>query len=123
MIVSQRSSIIARSLERNMAYFPAELLKCVVFLGYKDQDEKFHFAGSAFWVSRAGPEDIKNEYRPAYLVTAAHVIDKVQTSGVGNRAWVRINTKGWNQDSFDTPLASWRGHSDGNVDIASIDFL
>jgi hypothetical protein len=118
LIVSQRGSIIARSLERNMAYFPAELLKCVVFLGYKDQDEKFHFAGSAFWVSRAGPEDIKNEYRPAYLVTAAHVIDKVQTSGVGNRVWVRINTKGGNQDSFDTPLASWRGHSDGNVDIA-----
>lgn len=30
-----------------MAYFPPDLLKCVVFLGYKDQHRKFHFAGSA----------------------------------------------------------------------------
>lgn len=35
-----------------MAYFPPDLLKCVAFLGYKDQAGKFHFAGSAFWVSR-----------------------------------------------------------------------
>jgi hypothetical protein len=93
MIVSQRSSIIARSLERNMAYFPAELLKCVAFIGYKDGAGKFHFAGSAFWVSRDGPQDIKDQYRPAYLVTAAHVIDKAQESGTSNLVWVRTNTK------------------------------
>jgi hypothetical protein len=68
-----------------VAYFPAELLKCVAFLGYKDEDGKFHFAGSAFWVSRAGPEDIKG-HRPAYLVTAAHVIDQVQKNGRNNES-------------------------------------
>jgi hypothetical protein len=73
-----------------VAYFPAELLKCVAFLGYKDQDGKFCFAGSAFWVSRAGPEDIKDEYRPAYLVTAAHVIDEIQKKGAEKRVWVRV---------------------------------
>lgn len=101
-----------------MAYFPPDLLKCVAFLGYKDQVGEFHFAGSAFWVSRAGPEDIKDEYRPAYLVTAAHVIDKIQTDGAGRRVWVRMNTKGSGQESVDTPLEGWRTHPDKNVDIA-----
>jgi hypothetical protein len=101
-----------------LAYFPPDLLKCVAFLGYKDQVGEFHFAGSAFWVSRAGPEDIKDEYRPAYLVTAAHVIDKIQTDGAGRRVWVRMNTKSSGQESVDTPLEGWRTHPDKNVDIA-----
>ena len=100
-----------------MAYFPPDLLKCVAFLGYKDQGEEFHFAGSAFWVSRAGPDDIKDEYRPAYLVTAAHVIDKVRADGSDSRVWVRMNTKGASQE-VDTPLTCWRTHPDKNVDIA-----
>jgi hypothetical protein len=75
-----------------VAYFPPDLLKCVVFLGYKDQAGKFHFAGSAFWVSRTGPDDIKNEYRPAYRATAAHVIDEIRRKVADNRVWIRVNT-------------------------------
>lgn len=100
-----------------MAYFPAELLKCVVFLAYKDQEGKPHFAGSAFWVSRAGPKDTP-EYRPAYLVTAAHVVDKIRSDGADKRVWVRINTKSGGQDSFDTPLTCWIANQDKNVDVA-----
>lgn len=118
MIVSQPSSIITRSLERNMPYFPAELLKCVAFIGYKDGAGEFHFAGSAFWVSRDGPEDIKDQYRPAYLVTAAHVIDKAQESGTSNLVWVRTNTKDGNQETFKIPVTFWRKHPDINVDVA-----
>ena len=106
------------SLEHYMAYFPAELLKWVAFLGYKDQDGKFCFAGSAFWVSRAGPEDIRDEYRPAYLVTAAHVIDEIQKKGAEKRVWVRVNTRTGNQDSFDTSLTCWRMHPEKNVDVS-----
>jgi hypothetical protein len=101
-----------------VAYFPLDLLKCVVFLGYKDQDGKFHFAGSAFWLSRAGPEDIKNEYRPAYLGTAAHVIAEIRRKGADNRVWIRVNTTTGTQDSVETPIDCWRNHPDPNVDIA-----
>jgi hypothetical protein len=101
-----------------VAYFPPDLLKCVVFLGYKDQAGKFHFAGSAFWVSRTGPDDIKNEYRPAYLATAAHVIDEIRRKAADNRVWMRVNTKSASQESVDTPLEVWRAHPDPNVDVA-----
>ena len=98
-----------------LAYFPPDLLKCVVFLGYKDQDGKFHFAGSAFWVSRAGPEDIKNEYRPAYLATAAHVIDEIWKRAADKRVWIRVNTKDGTQESVETPLEGWRRHTDPSM--------
>lgn len=101
-----------------MAYFPPDLLKCVIFLGYKDQAGKFHFAGSAFWVSRAGPDDIKSEYRPAYLTTAAHVIDEIWKRGTDKRVWVRLNTKDGNQEAVETPVEGWRRHPDPNVDVA-----
>jgi hypothetical protein len=101
-----------------LAYFPPALLKCVVFLGYKNSVGKYHFAGSAFWISRKGPDDIKEEYRPAYLVTAAHVIEKIQKESSDGRVWMRINTKSGNQDWRETPLPFWKTHSDPAVDIA-----
>jgi hypothetical protein len=101
-----------------VAYFPPDLLKCVTFLGYKDQAGEFYFAGSAFWLSRAGPEDIKDQYRPAYLATAAHVIEETQKKGADNRVWMRVNTKGGSQESVETPLECWRTHTNKNVDIA-----
>lgn len=101
-----------------MAYFPLELLKCVVFLGYRDPFGKHEFAGSAFWVSRAGPDDIKNEYRPAYLVTAAHVIEKVSKEASDERVWMRVNTKSARQEWRETPLACWKQHPDVAVDVA-----
>jgi len=101
-----------------VAYFPPDLLKCVAFIGYKDQTGKFHFAGSAFWVSRKGPEDIKDEYRPAYLSTAALVIEKVRTDGRDSRVWVRLNTTGGTQAEVETPSQCWQTHPDKNVDVA-----
>lgn len=100
-----------------MAFFPPELLKCVVFLGYKDQLSNFHYAGSAFWVSRIVADDIKDTYRPAYLSTAAHVIRKIRDDGAHDRVWVRVNTKS-GSETIETPLAGWRMHPDENVDIA-----
>ncbi len=101
-----------------MAHFPPNLLKCVVFLGYKDQRENYHFAGSAFWISRAGPDDIKAEYRPAYLVTAAHVTDEIHNKSADSRVWMRINTKQAGQDWREMPFTSWTAHTDRSVDIA-----
>lgn len=54
-----------------MAYFLDELLKCVTFVGYKDQDGEPHLAGSGFWISRSGPTDVEHMQRLAYFVTKA----------------------------------------------------
>lgn len=67
-----------------MAYFPDELLKCVVFVGYKDGKGNYQLAGSGFWISRPGPEDIKDIHRPAYFVTAKHVIAQIKKESSGN---------------------------------------
>lgn len=102
-----------------LAYFPNELLKCVAFVGYKDQREKYHFAGSGFWVSRSGPEDVKDEYRPAYFVTAKHVILKANRECADKRVWLRLNTKTNGQSWYETPEAMWVTHpSDDSVDLA-----
>jgi len=104
-----------------MAYIPNDLLKCVVFIGYRQADGKDKFAGSAFWISRPGPEDIANEYRPAYLVTAAHVIEEVKKNlPPGDyRVRIRVNRKTEGQDPWiDTPLPSWKTHPDPAVDLA-----
>jgi hypothetical protein len=104
-----------------VAYVPVELLKCVVFLGYIDKERNERFAGSAFWVSRPGPEDIKNEYRPCYLITAGHVIEDVKKdiAATDNRIRIRINLTAGKQEWRDVPLSCWQFHpSFPNMDLA-----
>jgi hypothetical protein len=102
-----------------LAYFPIEVLKCVAFVGYKGQDEKYHFTGSGFWISRAGPEDIRDVYRPAYFVTVQHVIAKVRERSGDSRVWLRVNTKTNGQKWYETPEAMWVTHPrDSTVDLA-----
>jgi hypothetical protein len=102
-----------------LAYFPDELLKCVAFVGYKDGDGKYHLAGSGFWISRPGPEDVADLYRPAYFVTARHVIAKVQEESSDKKVWLRLNTKPDGQTWYSTPLVCWVTHpSDESVDLA-----
>jgi hypothetical protein len=102
----------------SLPYVPTELLGCVVFLGYEDEAGKEQFVGSAFWVARLGPEDIKKEYRPTYLVTAAHVINGIRAKAPSRRVLVRVNTRGGGQKWHATPLDCWRSHPDERVDIA-----
>jgi hypothetical protein len=92
----------------------------VVFVGYEDTAGKEHFMGSAFWAARPGPEDIKNEFRPTYLVTAAHVIDdiKAKLPPKGQRIRIRVNTRSGGQKWEDTPLCCWKPHPDPAADIA-----
>lgn len=101
-----------------MAYIPNELLKCVAFLGFKNQHNEYGFAGSSFWISRPGPDDIKEDYRPAYLATAAHVIATIEKKSADGRVWLRINTKSGGQQWYETPLARWTTHPDPSVDLA-----
>jgi hypothetical protein len=102
-----------------MAYFPDELLKCVAFVGYRDAVGEYHLVGSGFWISRPGPDDIKDIYRPAYFVTAEHVIAKVKKDSSDNRVWLRLNTKESGRIWKDFPIACWTTHpSDKSVDLA-----
>lgn len=105
--------------DKLLAYFPEELLKCVTFVGYKDQHGEHHLSGSGFWVSRADPNDTGQTHRLAYFVTAAHVIDKVRESSADQRVWLRVNTKNAGQTWQDTPEAIWKHHPhDVTVDLA-----
>jgi hypothetical protein len=101
-----------------LAYIPDQLLKCVVFIGYKNQHNEYRFAGSSFWISRHGPDDLKEEYRLAYLATAAHVITKIKQESADGRVWLRINTKSGGQEWYETPVACWTTHPDPSVDLA-----
>src|SRR5713101_4619027 len=104
-----------------LVYVPNEILKCVVFLGYINKASKEKFAGSAFWISRPGPDDIKNEYRPAYLVTAAHVIEGIKKDihPRDNRVLIRVNLAEGKQEWRDTAIRFWEYHPDyPSVDLA-----
>src|SRR5690242_2297662 len=95
-----------------MAYVPVEILKSVVFLGYINKQGKERFGGSAFWISRHGPEDIKADYHPSYLVTAGHVIAdmKAEMSSSDKRVRIRVNTTKGSQEWVDTALRFWEPH-------------
>ena len=106
-----------------MPYFPDELRKCVVFLGYKTKTGEERFAGSAFWISRPLNKGSDMD-RAAYLVTAAHVIDDVEKECAPNdkSVRVRLNFMGKTQDWMDTPSRFWKRHSDyPRVDLAVLD--
>jgi hypothetical protein len=111
---------ISRLEEDALAYVPVELLKCVVFLGYKDQSDQFRVAGSAFWVSRQGPTDIQDVYRPAYLATAGHVIDYItkKSAATDPRVWMRVNIRESQGVWKDVYNGCWKFHSDRAADVA-----
>jgi len=96
-----------------LAYVPNEILKCVLFLGYKDAEGKHVVQGTAFWVSREGPDDIREEYRPVYLVTAGHVIEKIRERSLADDqgVWISVNTSAgrrWER----VYNGSWKFHPD-----------
>jgi hypothetical protein len=103
-----------------LPYIPEQILGCVVFVGYEDTAGVERFAGTAFWVSRPGPEGIEDKFRTTYLVTAAHVIENIKRSLPPNGQRVRIRVNAWNggQRWEDTPLSFWKVHHDPAVDIA-----
>lgn len=108
-----------------MPYFPPQLLQCVCFLGYRDNESIERVAGSAFWVCRHPVDEplmLGERLTFAYLVTAAHVIDEIRKSSSDNRALVRVNTKEGGQEWIETYVGCWKTHPDNAVDIAVMKF-
>jgi hypothetical protein len=92
---------------------PDELMKCVVFLGYKKHGI-FSAHGTGFYLYKLGAKD----WSFLYLVTAKHVIDGIRTKGDG-RVVIRYNTKEGKASYCYTDISQWFYHQDDyEVDIA-----
>jgi hypothetical protein len=102
-----------------LAYVPDEIRKCVVFLGYRDKNDIEHVAGSAFWIINVQKEeDIRQEYAPAYLVTAAHVLRDIKEKGISDAVLIRFNPPRGNAAWTSVNVDRWERHPDKNVDVA-----
>lgn len=101
-----------------MAYVPTDFRKTVVFLG-QDKGGETYVCGSAFWVINVqSPQELAERYRPAYLVTAAHVIEKLRQDGVGTFR-IRVNLKTGEAVWLDgMSIDRWKEHPDRTVDVS-----
>jgi len=101
-----------------VAWIPADFRKTVVFLG-QDVADRTHVWASAFWVINVqSPEDIARQYRPAYLVTATHALERLEQKGLTS---VRIRVNLRNGESQWLPpisIARWKAHPDHTVDVS-----
>jgi hypothetical protein len=101
---------------------PDELLKTVVFLAY-NEPSGMKFAGTAFLIGIPfgnGKPDKVHEY----LVTAKHVIKKIEQDSSDKLALVRINITGGNSPMMmETKVGDWVSHPDDPfVDISISSF-
>lgn len=95
---------------------PDEVRKCVVFIQYRST-EGFRLAGTGFFVSVLG--SIPERWY-VYLVTAKHIIKKIEEKSIDNRVCIRINQRN-NKPSkrIHSDLAMWKYHpTEPNVDVA-----
>ena len=100
-----------------LAYVPDDIRKCVVFLGYKDANAIAHVAGSAFWIINVQQDpDLRNEYVPAYLVTAAHVLTDIRKHG--QTVLMRTNKATGAEWDSSVNIGRWERHPDSSVDVA-----
>jgi len=90
---------------------PDEILKCVAFIGAKPEGGDFAAAGTVFFIGH----DIEGVRRP-YAVTAKHVVQGLQGSGVQD-ACIRYSTPGGVGFSY-VKTEHWFFHPDPTVDLA-----
>lgn len=88
-----------------------EIKQCVVFLGYKSKKtNEICLTGTGFFVQ------VKNQ---VFLVTAKHIIAKVQTSGLSedNQIWIRLNKQNAGIEFIAYNLTDFASHP--NTDIST----
>lgn len=96
-------------------HIPDEMRKCVVFVGYRNQDGPYRFAGTAFYTERTS-KDSKLTFR--YLVTAKHVIDGIRDKFADN-VCLRVNLNTGKAIWIETDFEDWYFHpDDSDVDVA-----
>lgn len=101
-----------------MAFVPADFRKTVVFIG-QDIAGEAYVCGSAFWVINVPLSgELAKKYRPAYLVTAAHVIEGLRRDGVRTFR-IRVNLKVGDAIWLDgMSIDRWKEHPDPTVDVS-----
>src|SRR5689334_12091269 len=100
-----------------MALFPSEILKCIVWIGYKMVDETFRFAGSAFLIDRPAAADLP-QYGLGYVVTAKHVIDGIKNTGL-SEIFVFAKRKDGTVGLWQTNAEDWVSHQDPTCDLSA----
>src|ERR1700722_1077275 len=102
----------------NLSYVPPQLLKNVVFLGYKDANNIGHIMGSAFWILNES-----YAHHPAYLVTAKHVLQEISEKTKGGGMGIRYNPSAGNEAKWeDVCVERWEPHPDKNIDVAYLQY-
>jgi hypothetical protein len=100
-----------------LAWIPADFRKTVVFLGQDVSDTTLVFA-SAFWVINVQSQEVSNQYRPAYLVTATHVLEELEKKHL-TTVRIRVNLKdGQSQWLSPISIARWKAHPDNTADVS-----
>ncbi len=99
---------------------PSEIVYCVVYLGYQSIDGTYHFAGTAFVMSRQ-VEGYALGF--LYLVTSKHLLDKIRERTSLNEVQIRFNLRRHlvDKDSrwVSSDMADWITHpTDDTVDVA-----
>jgi hypothetical protein len=93
---------------------PAEVRKCVAFVGARAMDGTIRLAGTAFFLGRL-INDGRNSFH--YIITAKHVIDTIRDRG--ETPLMRINLINGDAAWVNASLDDWRFHPDDNeVDVA-----
>jgi hypothetical protein len=95
-----------------LAYVPDEIRRCVVFLGYEDDNQKEHVIGSAFWIV-----DTRFGHHPASLVTAAHVLDDVIKKHGKDHVLMKFNYREGGARWEGICISRWERHPDKSVDV------
>lgn len=98
---------------------PDEIRKCVAFICYKTTN-KTRFAGTAFLV---GVQLEGTERSSIYIITAKHVIDKIEEESTDKKVYLRINLKNGGSQLISTAIDKWILHpQESNVDVAMLNW-
>jgi hypothetical protein len=95
---------------------PAEVQKCVVFVGCRRPGGKESLIGSAFFVAKLARGAHPITFR--YVVTAAHVIEAIRDKLGLDTVLLRVNRKSGDAQWIETRLQDWYFHPDQAVDVA-----
>jgi Trypsin-like peptidase domain len=87
---------------------PPEVMKCVVFIGYRLFDGTEKFAGSGFLLHRS-LENMQGGFN--YVVTAGHVVEGIRKKGL-DKVLLRVNQKSGTAVWIETSINDWNFHPD-----------
>lgn len=92
---------------------PQEVMKSVIFVGYKPYAGRETVSGTAFLLIRRG-----ERLAFKYVVTARHVIDGIRDLGLDS-IYIRVNKTSGKAEWRRTELKDWHNHPSGKpVDVA-----